>query len=273
VRRAWLLALALVTTTPAAAAPQRVVSINLCTDQLVLALADPAQIAGLSPYAGDERSFFADRARRFPHLTGEAEDTLALQPDLVLTGSFGKRETREMLARSGVTLLTLPPALSVADTLAQIRQVGAALGQGARAEAAVARITDALDRARAAARGKPWRVLGVARRGWITGADSLTSSLLAEIGLRNAAGELGLTYGGFASLETILAAQPDLILQEERTTMAEDQGQAFLLHPALAARYPPQKRLLLPEKLITCGGPMLAEAIEVLQRELARVQP
>ena len=35
------------------AAPRRVVSFNICADQLVVALADPAQIAGLSPYATD----------------------------------------------------------------------------------------------------------------------------------------------------------------------------------------------------------------------------
>ena len=36
-----------------AEAPRRVVSFNQCGDQLVLALADPGQIAGLSPYAAD----------------------------------------------------------------------------------------------------------------------------------------------------------------------------------------------------------------------------
>ena len=31
--------------------PQRIASFNLCADQLVVALADPSQIVGLSPYA------------------------------------------------------------------------------------------------------------------------------------------------------------------------------------------------------------------------------
>jgi iron complex transport system substrate-binding protein len=34
-----------------AAEPQRFASINLCTDQLLVTLADPDQILGLSPYA------------------------------------------------------------------------------------------------------------------------------------------------------------------------------------------------------------------------------
>ncbi|WP_204320163.1 hypothetical protein, partial [Klebsiella oxytoca] len=51
-RRVWTAAFALLVLAPAvAAAPRRVVSFNLCADQLVLALADPGQIAALSPYA------------------------------------------------------------------------------------------------------------------------------------------------------------------------------------------------------------------------------
>jgi iron complex transport system substrate-binding protein len=54
---------------------------------------------------------------------------------------------------------------------------------------------------------------------------------------------------------------------------AEDEGRAFLLHPALEHFYPPAKRIVLPERLIVCGGVMLAEALDVLVKELARVTP
>ncbi len=50
------LLIALAGATPALAAsgiPQRIASFNLCADQLIVALADPQQIAGLSPYAAD----------------------------------------------------------------------------------------------------------------------------------------------------------------------------------------------------------------------------
>ena len=47
-------------------APRRIVSFNLCADQLVVALADPEQIAGLSPYAADPRAVGCGRARRAP---------------------------------------------------------------------------------------------------------------------------------------------------------------------------------------------------------------
>src|SRR5450631_2007243 len=75
--------------TAAAAAPQRVVSANLCGDQLLLALADPDQIASLSPFAGDpDLSFLAERARAFPHNRGSVEDIIRLEADLVLIGPY-----------------------------------------------------------------------------------------------------------------------------------------------------------------------------------------
>ena len=48
-------------------------------------------------------------------------------------------------------------------------------------------------------------------------------------------------------------------------------GRAFLLHPVLARLYPPDKRIVLPERLTVCGGAMLADALDALTAELQRV--
>ena len=67
------LALAASSPAPAADPPRRVVSFNICADQLVVALADPAQIAGLSPYATDPTlSAVAGEARAFPRIQWHA---------------------------------------------------------------------------------------------------------------------------------------------------------------------------------------------------------
>ena len=73
-----------------AGAPRRVVSQTVGTDDLLMAIAEPSQIAALSHLARDER--YSPRARdagRFPCLTnGEAEDILRFRPDLVLVASY-----------------------------------------------------------------------------------------------------------------------------------------------------------------------------------------
>jgi iron complex transport system substrate-binding protein len=90
--------------------------------------------------------------------------------------------------------------------------------------------------------------------------------------LSNAASELGYKLGGFASLETIVNLRPDLLLLSGDNIFAEDQGTALLLHPALEQLYPPDKRIVIPEQLTVCGGPMIADALTRLVSELERVE-
>ena len=75
---------------------------NVCSDQLLLSLADPEQILGLS--AGSRAmpgNRLAQRRERYPRLSGGAEDVLVLKPDIVVASLFDKRSTRELLKANG----------------------------------------------------------------------------------------------------------------------------------------------------------------------------
>ena len=251
----------------------RIASINLCTDQLLMTLADPEQILGLSPYSRDKtRSWDAARAAQFPRLSGEAEDVLVLKPDIVVAGRYTKRATRELLKDKGLNVTEFDVPRSMEDVRKQMLRMGDVVKHPDRAIAEIAKLDAAIASARAVAAKKASRVLALSRRGWVSGSDSLTGALLAAVGLNSAAKDLGLRGGGFASLEVIVAARPDFLLLSEGDNFAEDEGRAFLLHPALQGFYPPSKRLVIPERLVNCGGPMLAEALDRLAAELERVE-
>ena len=64
----------------------------------------------------------------------------------------------------------------------------------------------------------------------------------------------------------------DFWLRARAGYRAEDDGRAFLLHPALERFYPQSKRIVLPERLTVCGGVMLADALDRLTEELQRVR-
>jgi iron complex transport system substrate-binding protein len=259
---------------PASAAElPRIASMNVCTDQLLLTLADPEQILGLSRYSRDRlQSWAADDARRYRILSGGAEDILVLRPDVVVASLFDKRSTRELLKEKGLHLAEFDVPRSLDEVKDQIRAMGEIAGHPDRAAAEIAKLDAAIARARHAVAHKRTRVLPLSRRGWVSGSESLLSSLLTQTGLFNAAGELGVAFGGFASLEAIVNLKPDFILVSEAGDHAEDDGRAFLLHPALERFYPPSKRIVVPDRLTVCGGVMLADALDILVAELARVE-
>jgi iron complex transport system substrate-binding protein len=247
----------------------RVVSMNVCTDQLLLSLADPEQILGLSRFSRD--AWIAGDAKNHPRLSGGAEDVLVLKPDVVVASLFDKRATRELLKAKGLHLAELSVPRTLDEVKQQIRELGDIVGHPDRAGQQIARLDAALARARQAVADKHYRVLPLSRRGWVAGSDGFVGSLLAETGLFNAAGELGFHFGGFASLEAIVNLKPDLLLVSQIGDIARDDGQAFLLHPALERFYPPAKRIVIPERLTECGGVTLAQALDVLTAELQRV--
>ncbi|WP_371419267.1 ABC transporter substrate-binding protein [Bradyrhizobium sp. CCBAU 051011] len=256
----------------AAAELPRIASINLCTDQLLVALADPAQILGLSPYARDPvRSWDAAKAAQFTPLSGGAEDVLVLDPDVVVSGRFTKRATRELLKEKGFRVVEFDVARSLDDVKKHIRQMGELVQHPDRAAREISKLDAAVAHVREVASRKSYRVLAVSRRGWVAGSDSLTSSLLRTVGLNNAAGELGNRTGGLASLEAIVSLKPDFLLVSSNSDFVQDEGGAFLLHPALDRFYPATKRIVIPEKLTVCGGLTLIDALERLASELERV--
>jgi iron complex transport system substrate-binding protein len=256
-----------------AAGLPRIASMNVCTDQLLLTLADPGQILGLSRYSREKfQSWAADDARRYRILSGGAEDILVLHPDVVVASLFDKRSTRELLKQQGLHLAEFAVPRSLDEAKAQIRRMGDITGHPDRATAEIARLDAAIARARRAVADKRYTVLPLSRRGWVSGSDSLVSSLLAETGLFNAAGDLGVSFGGYASLEAIVSLKPDFIVVSDAGDYAADDGSAFLLHPALERFYPPAKRVVIPEQLTVCGGVMLADALDVLVKELKRVE-
>ncbi|MEA2928689.1 MAG: iron complex transport system substrate-binding protein [Hyphomicrobiales bacterium] len=271
-RRTLLAAMIAICTAPAfAEAPRRVVSFNLCADQLVLALADPEQIAGLSPYAADASvSVMADQARAYRRLDWQAESTIALRPDLVLIGDTDRPVTKHMLRAQGLRLhqITLIADLGVARR--QIEDVAAALGHPERGTRLIADIEAARARLAVAPRPPFATALLVNRGGYTAGARSLAAVLLEEAGLKPPPGTPP-GYGGYVPLERLLVLHPDVIVLNNLPNDAHDQGSYNLTHPALGALYPPERRLVLPTRYTLCGGPALIAAFDYLAAMLTRL--
>jgi iron complex transport system substrate-binding protein len=253
---------------PSTAQPQRVVSINLCADQLLVALAEPNQIAGLSPLARDPSlSFVADKAKTLPVLRSNAEAMVKMGADLVLVGPYDNRYLKSFITEKGVPMVTIGHWSSLAQGRAEIATLAAALGQQERGAALIASIDQALADTRAIAPKGASSVI-LHRRGYVSGAESVSAEIAAHMGLTDQAHHLGLSQGGFVPLEGLIAAKPDFIIVSRDHDTAEDQGTALLHHPALRALYPAQKQIVLPDRLTICGGPATPDLIHTFAKEL-----
>ena len=256
-----LLLLAFALALPARAAPPRhIVSLNLCADQFLIALADRGQIAGLTRLSHmPDMSPIAAEAARFPEVGSSAEALLAAQPDLILTGWPGQADPA---VRAGLRthVLAVPPANSYADIVGQVRLVAKAVGHPDRGEALIRRMDDAL--AAIPRTGRGWIAADYQRRGYLSGAGTLMDDMMRRVGLRNLTTELGLPALARLSLEQFVAHRPDFLITSRGK--ARDLGSAMLDHPAISGI----PRLRLPGSLVDCGGPSYPQAIRLLSDQL-----
>ena len=251
----------------AADAPRRVVSFNLCADQLLLTLADPSQITALSPYALDDSlSVTTKAAAPFPRVGWDAESVINLSPDLVLAGPTD-RPTRAML-EAGRRFGDLPgmPALEQGSAEGFF-EIGALLGHADRGAVLAQQLAQAQAQLAAAALKPPRTAAIVQRGGYAEGSASLITAMLTVAGLRPLAAAPG-GFGGFVSMETLLVDGPDVLVLLDPPREAADQGALFITHPALRARYDARRRIDLSSRYTMCGGPALVQGLDRLREAL-----
>lgn len=252
--------------TGALAGPSRVVSMNLCTDQLAMLLAAPGQLASVSYIARDTRaSAMADAAMAYPVNHGLAEEIYLLQPDLVIAGAYSTPATTDMLRRLGVPVVVFQPASSLQDVRARILQMGQVLGREETARSLLADYDQRLAKIEQAGPEAPRAAL-FAANGFTSGSMTLAGRILSAAGLRNIADELGYVHSGHMPLELLAMSAPELLIGTSpypRASRSEDN----LAHPVvrqLAARSGAGR---MRDADWVCGTPHVLRAVETLARE------
>ncbi len=113
---------------PTAAEPARIVSLDYCADQFVLALADLAQVAALSRGSRRDDSYFRARAAGIRQTRGTLEEVLALNPDLVVRNWGGPWDAEAVYARFGIAVLQVGDSANFSLARANVIQAARAFG-------------------------------------------------------------------------------------------------------------------------------------------------
>jgi iron complex transport system substrate-binding protein len=249
-------------------AASRIASINLCSDQYLLALADKGHIASVTTLATDsDRSAEYAAAAGIAVNHGAAEEIAAEAPDLVLADAFSDPATVALIRRIGIRVLVLPFSSDFDGIVANVRSVANAIGAPERGEALAAEIAAEVQAPVGDSKNKPIVAL-VERGGYTQGASSLLDEAITR------AGGLGLGHiwglKGYATLplERLVAAPVDLIVESADTKSAPSLGAEILIHPALQARFSRTPHLTIPANLTDCAAPASAKLVPILRDSL-----
>lgn len=256
---------------PTASRPHRIASLNNCLDAMLVHLADHGQIAALSHYAREPHgSTIAAQAKALPYTFESAEEIISLRPDLVLASQHSALATRNALKRLHVPVHRFKVAKSVAESLAQVRQIAGLVGHPQRGEALIARIQAAIAASAPPPGSRRLQALIYQPNGFAAGPGTLVDAMLDHAGFENVARRYGLKTWGNVGLERLLADPPQVLLVGEPAPGARSWADRVMTHPALAAISGRMRSVRVPEKLLYCGGPVLIDTAAAMAR--ARVQ-
>ncbi|HEV2747486.1 MAG TPA: ABC transporter substrate-binding protein [Allosphingosinicella sp.] len=243
------------------AAPRRVASLNLCTDELLLMLAAPDQIVSVTHLGRQPAETpLWRRARRYPPNDGSLLSVVALRPDLVVTMGGGARDRLGIARRLGVGTLDLPFPRTLGDTETGIKRMAAALGRPAAGRLVLARL-DRLKRSRPAA---PVEAIWLGGGGRSMAAAGLGAQWMALAGFRQRP-----LKGDIVSLEHLLVRPPRVLLRSDYRGGQYSGEQRWLSHP-LARGTGRSRTILTDGRPWTCMGPLMIGEVERLRARAQR---
>lgn len=253
--------------------PRRIVSINMCADELALRLADRDAVASVSWLSQDPRNAnMAQAAKGVPANNGSAEEALSFHPDLVLAGVFTPRSTIALLKQVGAPVAQFPVAETLDGVRGQIRAVAAAVGEPERGEALVADIDRRLAGIVVDPGRPPLRAIILRPNGFTVGPGSLVDEILRRAGLVNLAATLDIGAYQQISLERLALLDADVLIVDNEGFRAPSLATAALRHPIVAELSRRMKVVSLPSRLWTCAGPAVVDAIQLLADATAEMR-
>lgn len=238
----------------AANAAVRVASLNMCTDEYLLLLARPREIASVSRLSRDPAdSSLWQLGQRFPGNRGDLESALKTRPNLLITMGGGGKSTALIAGKMGLRTLDLPFPMTVADVASNMDRVAAALGEPARSlpwKRHLVRLQSSHQAARDA--------IFLGAGGNSVSAHSVEAEWMRLAGLRQRS-----LPGGRASLEMLATRPPAVLLRSAYRRTERSLGQTWLEHPLASPKT--SKIIPVDGRPWTCAGPLMLGEVQRLR--------
>ena len=263
--------------------PQRIVSLFVYGDEVLLGLVDHKRIAGLSKWVHDaDLSMGYEDAKDVPQIAeNNPEAILALKPDLVLMPSGSKPEQIGALEDLGIKVFVYPAASSLKNISVTIKYMGDAVGERKQAEKLISDMQQRISVIEA--KTKKMRLqdkkkaLLFLRFGAVGGRGIIFNDIMTaagiedcyEFGRSNYFEQDGKTR--ILSKEEVVQANPDYLLlgswsQGGVYKTGKEQLAEIYADPALATITAVKKKqvIMIPQRYVHCLSQHAADSVELL---------
>jgi len=267
--------------------PRRIVSINLCTDELLLRLVEPGRVAALTRFSDNaDVSTVWETAQGIKKTELDIESILACSPDLLLGGRFNNREALHFFQYTDIPVIIFGVPKSFEDIYGDIRTLAEAVGEPEEGETIIRQMQTGLAELKAEAgesrkkillsgatqddgKGNKRRAIFFQSGGFVPGSETFENAIMEAAGLENLAATLGIKDYGSLSLEKLIEMKPDILIfasdQKKQPTVRGE----VLAHPAIRKSLSHVKTVTLPSATLSCGSPASVEAVRILVKETA----
>lgn len=257
--------------------PQRVVSLDLASDEIILEMIPPERVSAVSFWSvSDGISTVAEAARKVPNQIRyyNSEEILACRPDLVIAPDWTSADLVRTLKDLGVVVYISRGSLSVENVKVAVKEIADALGEPERGQEILAE----MDRDLALAAERKAKIPESERknvvlyshlRGYI-GKGSLFDDLCHYAGVTNGAALIGMGATDPLPEEGLVLMNPDIILIPTWTygnISPEKIRNELLTDPAMQSIKAVREKAFrqVPDKYMYSASPAMTKAILGIQ--------
>lgn len=246
--------------------PQRIASLNLCTDQVLLMLVAKHRVVSVTHLAAQpEYSYTWQQAQGIHQNTGMAEQVIPLQPDLILASPYSPGSAVNLLSDLDFPIQVIDVPLSLGDVETFVRNMGELVQEPQQAELIIQKMQSTISQAQQPGnKSRQPSAIIYAPNGHTAGNNTLKHDVLKQAGFRNLAAELGIEHYGNLSIEQLLYSRPDWVIIDDSTKNQDSLAQRFTTHPALQKALGNSQIIAIDTNQWLCAGPMAAHAIKKL---------
>ena len=252
------------------AGPKRVASLNLCTDELLLSLADPDQIISLTWLAREESlSPFFEPARPYHQNNGRAGDVIPLNPDLVFLSEFSPANALGLLETVGIKSVVVPEPRTTTQLLENIRAMSSAIDQVKKGEELISLFSSRLKSIVEDKSGQKISALLLSPGIASFGSSAVKIEILKMLNIRVLNQEKPSLANRYLAIEELTRSSPDFVIIDKYSSDYPSVSEEILKHPLIQSSL---KTIEVDAKDWLCSTHKLLDTIEHINTKIGHIK-